>query len=70
MPAEDRIHDNVKNALVKAGWAILADPFVLSLGREKLYADLAAERPLAAEREGQKLSLRSRVSSVSRPCEI
>jgi hypothetical protein len=26
MPAKDTYHDEVKNALIKAGWTITADP--------------------------------------------
>src|SRR5579871_3102116 len=55
MPADDIIHDSVKTALIKDGWTITADPYTLDYEGEKLYADLAAERPIAAEREGVKI---------------
>ena len=29
MPAKDTYHDAVKNALIKDGWSILADPLLL-----------------------------------------
>ena len=44
----DLIHNSVKNALVKDGWQITADPFKIEYEEVKLYADLAAERPFAA----------------------
>lgn len=53
----DHIHDAVKNALVKAGWTITHDPFKIEFEELKLYADLAAERTLAAERDGEKIAV-------------
>ena len=55
MPARDKIHDAVKNALVKAGWVITADPYIIKYDDVKLEADLAADRPLEAERDGSKI---------------
>ncbi|MDZ8108079.1 MAG: XisH family protein [Nostoc sp. DedQUE12a] len=55
MPKLDIIHDAVKNALMKDGWIITDDPYVIQYRRTTLYADLGAERPIAAERNGQKL---------------
>ncbi len=55
MPKLDIIHDEVKNALIKDGWTITDDPYLIQYRRTTLYADLGAERPIAAEREGQKL---------------
>jgi hypothetical protein len=51
----DIIHNAVKNALIKDGWQITADPYRIAYEEVKLYADLAAERPFAAEREGRKI---------------
>jgi hypothetical protein len=48
-------HDAVKTALIKDGWNILADPYRIQYKDVDLYADLAAERPIAVEREGQKI---------------
>src|SRR5207249_475116 len=39
----------VRNALVKEGWTIAADPYVITYRRSQLYADLCAER----EEEGE-----------------
>ena len=55
MPKLDIIHDAVKNALIKDGWTITHDPFIIEFKELTLYADLAAERPIAAEREGRKI---------------
>lgn len=55
MPKLDFIHDAVKNALIKDGWFVTDDPYIIVYRRTKLYADLGAESPLAAERAGQKI---------------
>jgi len=55
MSAKDKIHDSVKNALIKDGWTITADPFTIQFEGEPVYADLKAEKPITAERAGQKI---------------
>ena len=55
MPARKLYHDAVKVALIKDNWAILADPYRIHYKDIDLHADLAAERPFAVEREGQKI---------------
>jgi hypothetical protein len=57
MPARDRYHDAVKNALVKDGWTITDDPLHLVWGRKDLYVDLGAERVLGATKGGQKIAV-------------
>jgi hypothetical protein len=53
--AKDAIHEAVKKAITDDGWKILADPFRMDYGSYRLFADLAAERTLAAERDGRKI---------------
>jgi hypothetical protein len=71
MPAPDTIHDAVKNALVKAGWLITHDPYVIQFEEITLFADLGAERAwrlnLAATRSWLKLRalLADRQSKIS-----
>lgn len=55
MPKLDIIHNAVKNALIKDGWLVTDDPYVIQYRRTVLYADLGAEHPIAVERDGQKL---------------
>jgi hypothetical protein len=55
MPKLDIIHNAVKNALKKDGWTITHDPFTIQYKELKLYADLAAEKPFAAERHGVRI---------------
>ena len=51
----DKIHDAVKNSLIKDGWTITADPFRIEFEEYRLYADLAAERPIAAEKGNKRI---------------
>lgn len=55
MPAKDVYHDAVKNALIKDGWSILADPYKIKYKDAELFADLAVEKPIAAEQNGRKI---------------
>ena len=57
MPGRDAIHDAVKNALMKDGWTITADPYVIDYEDLSLFVDLAAEQTLAAEKNGRKIAL-------------
>lgn len=40
MATQDIIHDAVKNALIKDGWKITHDPYVIKYEEVTLYADL------------------------------
>jgi hypothetical protein len=55
MSKRDKIHDAVRNSLIKDGWEITADPFEIEYEDAVLRADLAADRALAAERAGEKI---------------
>lgn len=55
MPAKDIYHDAVKNALIKDGWTIIADPYRIKYKDAELFADLAAEKPFVAEQNGRKI---------------
>jgi hypothetical protein len=55
MPALDLLHDPVKNALIKDGWTITDDPYIIEYAKTRVLADLGAERTLAAERAGRKI---------------
>jgi len=43
MPRLDIHHKTVRNALEKDGWVITHDPFLLQIGKKRLFADLGAE---------------------------
>ncbi|MBO1056265.1 MAG: XisH protein [Dolichospermum sp. JUN01] len=55
MPAKDIYHDAVKNALIEDGWKITADPYKIKYKDAELFADLSAEKPIAAEQNGRKI---------------
>jgi len=55
MPKKDIYHSAVRFALIKEGWKILAEDYVLAYGTDRVYADLAAERTIAAERNNQRI---------------
>jgi XisH protein len=66
MPAKDQIHDIVKEALLKDGWQITNDPYVISYGERFLFVDLAAisspipkptNRLIAAVRNRQRIAI-------------
>ncbi len=57
MPARDKFHDVVRNALIKDGWIITDDPLTLKFGKTDLFVDLGAEKLLAAEKEGKKIAI-------------
>ncbi len=57
MPRKDTIHEAVKTALIKDGWTVTHDPYVLKLGEENMQVDLAAQRLLAAQRAEQKIAV-------------
>ena len=65
MPALDAISAQVKNALIKDGWTITADPYTITYEDAQLFADLAAERPIAAERGTEKIVVE--IKSFLRP---
>ncbi|BAZ30831.1 fdxN element excision controlling factor protein [Cylindrospermum sp. NIES-4074] len=57
MSAKDVFHQVVKTALQKDGWQITHDPLTISVGGVNLSIDLAAEKLIGAEREGQKIAV-------------
>jgi hypothetical protein len=57
MSAKDIFHGVVKIALQKDGWQITNDPLTISVGGVNLSIDLAAQKLIGAEREGQKIAV-------------
>ncbi|MBR8827172.1 MAG: XisH family protein [Gomphosphaeria aponina SAG 52.96 = DSM 107014] len=55
MPAKDIYHDAVKNALIKDGWRITADPYFLRYEESEIYADLLAEKALLVEKQNRTI---------------
>ena len=57
MPTHDIWHETVKKALIKDGWIITDDPLSIQFGGVDVYIDLAAEKLIAAEKEGKKIAI-------------
>ncbi len=57
MPATDIYHNPVRNALIKDGWTITHDPYILTFGLRNVFVDLGAERILAAEKAEEKIAV-------------
>ncbi len=55
MPAKDIYHNAVRFALVKDGWEILTEDYTLEYGGDRVFVDIAAEKTIAAEKQGQKI---------------
>ena len=59
MPARDSIHEIVKQAIIKDGWNITDDPYVISYGDRFLFVDLGIEkRFIGAERENSRIAIK------------
>ena len=67
MPRYDLYHEPVKHALIKDGWTITDDPFIIEYKGLRLYADLGAEKPIAAEKLGRKIVVEIKVFGSPSP---
>jgi hypothetical protein len=54
---KDIYHETVKEALIKDGWSVTHDPFLIRFEEDRAYIDLAAERTIAAERGSDKIAV-------------
>jgi XisH protein len=61
MAAKDRFHDAVQRALEKDGWTIVANPLKFKFGKVRFEVDLAADRLIVAEREGEKIAVEVKI---------
>jgi hypothetical protein len=57
VPKHDTYHQQVRHALEKDGWTIIADPLRAIIGSDTMLVDLAAERLLAAERGTERIAV-------------
>lgn len=55
--AKDFYHLQVRNALIKEGWNITADPYQITIEGVDYDIDLAAEPIVAAEKNGEKIAV-------------
>jgi hypothetical protein len=52
---KDIIHEPVKNALIKDGWTITADPYQIEYEELRLFADISAKRAIVAQKDRQQI---------------
>ncbi len=68
MPARDRYHPHVVDALLRDGWTITHDPLAVRIGSKDAFIDLGAERFLGAEKEGRRIAVE--IKSFLGPSEV
>jgi hypothetical protein len=56
-----QISRSSRNALVKDGWTITDDPFAIKFADARLFADIGAEKLLAAEKDSRKIAVEVKV---------
>ena len=61
MPQYDAYHDTVKRALVKDGWTITHDPFIIRYKGLRLFIDMAAEKVIKADQNEQRIAIEIKV---------
>ena len=59
MPARDHLHTVFRESLEKDGWRITHDPYVIPIGKRRIFIDLAAEEDvvLGAVKSGEKIAV-------------
>jgi hypothetical protein len=55
MPARDLYHKPVRNALIRDGWNILTDDYVLEYDGDRVYVDIAADRTVSATKGNRQI---------------
>jgi len=57
MPARDKYHNIVRDALLRDGWTITHDPYRIAIAMKRVEIDLGAEQAIAAEKEHRKIAV-------------
>ena len=55
--AKDLYHEHVKQALIKDGWVISSDPYIIETKDVDYEVDLGAEKMIAAEKGKEKIAV-------------
>ncbi len=55
MAAKDKYHEHVKEALIKDGWEITHDPYIMRIRGTNYEIDLGAEKIIAATKENEQI---------------
>lgn len=67
MPRLDLYHDVVRVALIKDGWIITDDPLTIEFEDLTVYADLGAERIIAAQKREDKIAVEIKMFRTPSP---
>jgi hypothetical protein len=65
MPQRDAIHNIIRQALIKEGWEITDDPYVISYGERFLFIDLAARLDAVSGIAGRFIGARRGSSGIT-----
>jgi hypothetical protein len=57
LPARDSIHETVKEAVIKDGWEITDDPYVISYGDRFLFVDLGASGFIGLQQGNRQIAI-------------
>jgi hypothetical protein len=57
LPARDSIHETVKEAVIKDGWEITDDPYVISYGDRFLFVDLGASGFIGLQQGNKQIAI-------------
>ncbi len=57
MPVRDSIHETVKEAIIKDGWEITDDPYVISYGDRFLFVDLGASGFIGVQQGNKQIAI-------------
>ncbi len=57
MPAKDKYHNHIKEALIKENWRITHDPYVIETEGVNYPVDLGAEKIIAAQKGNQIIAI-------------
>jgi hypothetical protein len=57
LPARDTIHETVKEAVIKDGWEITDDPYVISYGDRFLFVDLGASGFIGLQQGNKQIAI-------------
>lgn len=57
MAAKDKYHEHIKEALIKDGWEITDDPYIIETEGLNFIVDLAAEKMIAAQKDNKKIAV-------------
>jgi len=55
--AKDKYHDLVRELLEDEGWTVTDDPLIIKTELAKIQIDLAAEKLIGAEKDGQRIAV-------------